>query len=124
MDAWSRQHVLWPGRNAVAVRSIAGVAERLTQQEGSMGYLPGSAMQDTLKLLQFRTEKGEFVLPSPAAGAAALNAITLDFNLAGFAPNPVAEGAYPITRLSWLLATLRQSRKYRSCSSSDHVPVE
>lgn len=96
--------VLWPGRNAVAVRSIAGVAERLTQQEGSMGYLPGSAMQDTLRAAAVQNRKGEFVLPSPAAGAAALNAIALDFNLAGFAPNPVAEGAYPITRLSWLLA--------------------
>ncbi|QNI73263.1 phosphate ABC transporter/ phosphate-binding protein PstS [Synechococcus sp. NOUM97013] len=96
--------VLWPGRNAVAVRSIAGVAERLTQQEGSMGYLPGSAMQDSLRAAAVQNRKGEFVLPSPAAGAAALNAIALDFNLAGFAPNPVAEGAYPITRLSWLLA--------------------
>ena len=44
------------------------------------------------------------MLPSAAADAAALNAIALDFNLAGFAPNPPAEGAYPITRLSWLLA--------------------
>ena len=43
-------------------------------------------------------------MPSAAAGAAALNAIDLDFNLAGFAPNPAAVSAYPITRLSWLLA--------------------
>ena len=96
--------VLWPGRNAVGVRGIAGVAERLTQQEGSIGYLPGSAMQDTLSAAAVQNQQGDFVLPTPAAGAAALNAIALDFNLAGINPNPAEEGAYPITRLSWLLA--------------------
>ena len=96
--------VLWPGRNAVGVRGIAGVAERLTQQQGSIGFLPGSAMPDTLKVAAVQNRQGEFVLPSAAAGAAPLNAIALDFNLAGYDPNPAAKGAYPITRLSWLLA--------------------
>ena len=34
----------------------------------------------------------------------ALNGITLDENLAGTAPNPAAEGAYPIATLTWVLA--------------------
>ena len=95
--------VLWPGRNAVGVIGNVGVAERIAQQEGSIGYLPGSAMQDTLRAAAVQNQQGEFVLPTPAAGAAALNAIALDFNLAGFNPNPSTEGTYPITRLSWLL---------------------
>ena len=38
------------------------------------------------------------------AGAIALNGITLDKNLAGNYPNPIAKGAYPIATLIWILA--------------------
>ena len=39
-----------------------------------------------------------------AAGATALNGITLDQDLAGTNPNPSAKGAYPIATLTWVLA--------------------
>ena len=42
--------------------------------------------------------------PSTKAGAAALNGIRLDRNLAGKNPNPTARGAYPIATLTWVLA--------------------
>ena len=47
---------------------------------------------------------GEFLKPSVAARATALNGITLDKNLAGKNPNPTAKGAYPIATLTWVLA--------------------
>ena len=39
-----------------------------------------------------------------AAGATALNGITLDKDLAGKNPNPTAKGVYPIATLTWVLA--------------------
>ena len=39
-----------------------------------------------------------------AAGARALNGISLDKDLAGKNPNPTAKGAYPIATLTWVLA--------------------
>ena len=46
----------------------------------------------------------KFLKPSVAAGAKALNGISLDKDLAGKNPNPTAKGAYPIATLTWVLA--------------------
>jgi phosphate transport system substrate-binding protein len=44
------------------------------------------------------------VLPTLAGGAAALNNIVLDGNLAGEDPNPAGAKSYPISTLTWILA--------------------
>mgnify|MGYP003345873711 FL=1 len=51
-----------------------------------------------------QNKAGKFVGPSAATGAAALNGIALDSNLAGEDPNPSATNAYPISTLTWILA--------------------
>jgi phosphate transport system substrate-binding protein len=44
------------------------------------------------------------VMPTLAGGAAALNNIKLDGNLAGEDPNPAGATSYPISTLTWILA--------------------
>jgi phosphate transport system substrate-binding protein len=51
-----------------------------------------------------QNKAGKFVGPSAVTGAAALNGITLDANLAGEDPNPAGLNAYPIATLTWVLA--------------------
>jgi phosphate transport system substrate-binding protein len=43
-------------------------------------------------------------MPTLAGGAAALNNIKLDANLAGEDPNPAGAASYPISTLTWILA--------------------
>jgi phosphate transport system substrate-binding protein len=43
-------------------------------------------------------------MPTEEAGAAALNNIRLDANLAGEEPNPAGAKSYPISTLTWILA--------------------
>ena len=52
----------------------------------------------------FENLSGEFLKPRTKAGAAALNGISLDQNLAGKNPNPTVRGAYPIATLNWIRA--------------------
>ena len=81
-----------------------GVAGILATTPGSIGYVNQSFVKGKLKAAAVQNKSGEFVLPSYASGAKALNGIVLDKNLAGQDPNPAAKGAYPIATLTYLLA--------------------
>ena len=84
MEAFSKEWTLGTGKS---VKWPAGV--------GGKGNAGVAALQNL---------SGEFLKPSTKAGAAALNGIRLDRNLAGKNPNPTARGAYPIATLTWVLA--------------------
>jgi phosphate transport system substrate-binding protein len=81
-----------------------GVAGIIATTPGSIGYVNQSFVKGKLKAAAVQNKSGEFVLPSYASGAKALNGIVLDKNLAGQDPNPAAKGAYPIATLTYLLA--------------------
>ena len=103
--AWtlgSGKSVQWPA--GVAEKGNAGVAARIKSRIGSIGYVNQSYIKGDVRAAALENKSGESLMPSVEAGAVALNGIALDDNLAGTDPNPAAEGAYPLSTLTWVLA--------------------
>jgi len=94
--------VNWPV--GVGGKGNEGVSGILTNTPGSIGYVSRAYVKAPLKSAAIQNKAGNFVLPDLAGGAAALNSISLDANLAGEDPNPSSAKAYPITSLTWILA--------------------
>jgi len=93
----------WPV--GIGGKGNEGVAGNIRNTPGSIGYVnTGFVKANKLQAAAVQNKAGKFVLPSATSGAAALNSITLDSNLAGENPNPVGAGAYPISTLTWVLA--------------------
>lgn len=95
--------IKWPV--GIGGKGNEGVAGTIRNTPGSIGYVnTGFVKANNLQASAVQNKAGKFVLPSAKSGAAALNSITLDNNLAGENPNPSAAGAYPISTLTWILA--------------------
>ena len=82
----------------------SGVAGVIKNRMGAIGYVNQSYIKGNVVAAALQNKSGEYLKPSVAAGARALNGITLDKDLAGKNPNPSAKGAYPIATLTWVLA--------------------
>ncbi|MFM8258741.1 MAG: phosphate ABC transporter substrate-binding protein PstS [Vulcanococcus sp.] len=94
--------VNWPV--GVGGKGNEGVAGVLTNSPGAIGYVSRAYVKAPLQSAAVQNKAGNFVLPDLAGGAAALNEISLDANLAGEDPNPSGAKSYPITSLTWILA--------------------
>ena len=95
--------VKWP--TGVGAKGNEGVSGRIRQTPGSIGYVnTGFVKANKIQSAAIQNKAGKFVLPTAASGAAALNNIKLDANLAGENPNPAGANAYPISTLTWVLA--------------------
>ncbi|MFM8937130.1 MAG: phosphate ABC transporter substrate-binding protein PstS [Vulcanococcus sp.] len=94
--------VNWPV--GVGGKGNEGVAGVLTNSPGAIGYVSRAFVKAPLQAAAIQNKAGNFVLPDLAGGAAALNEIRLDANLAGEDPNPTGAKSYPITTLTWILA--------------------
>jgi len=95
--------VKWP--TGVGAKGNEGVAGRIRQTPGSIGYVnTGFVKANRIQAAAIQNKAGKFVLPTAASGAAALNNIKLDANLAGENANPAGATAYPISTLTWVLA--------------------
>jgi phosphate transport system substrate-binding protein len=95
--------VKWP--TGVGGKGNEGVAGTIRNTAGSIGYVnTGFVKANKLQAAAIQNKAGKFVLPTATSGAAALNSIALDSNLAGENPNPAGAGAYPISTLTWVLA--------------------
>ena len=95
--------VKWP--TGVGGKGNEGVAGTIKNTPGSIGYVnTGFVRANKLQAAAIQNKAGKFVLPTAATGAAALNNITLNANLAGENPNPAGANAYPISTLTWILA--------------------
>jgi len=95
--------VKWP--TGVGAKGNEGVSGRIRQTPGSIGYVnTGFVKSNRIQAAAIQNKAGKFVLPTAASGAAALNNIKLDANLAGENPNPAGANAYPISTLTWILA--------------------
>jgi phosphate transport system substrate-binding protein len=98
--------VNWPsGIGAVGSRNVL---HQVQQQPGAIGYLELSyAKQAAVPVALIQNQAGEFILPSPASGALAINAFagSLDQDLRAPVVNPPAsaKGAYPISGLTYAL---------------------
>jgi len=95
--------VKWP--TGVGAKGNEGVSGRIRQTPGSIGYVnTGFVKANRIQAAAIQNKAGKFVLPTAASGAAALNNIKLDANLAGENANPAGATAYPISTLTWVLA--------------------
>lgn len=95
--------VKWP--TGVGAKGNEGVSGRIRQTPGAIGYVnTGFVKANRIQAAAIQNKAGKFVLPTAATGAAALNNIKLDANLAGENPNPAGANAYPISTLTWVLA--------------------
>jgi phosphate transport system substrate-binding protein len=95
--------VNWPV--GVGGKGNEGVSGIIRQTPGAIGYVnTGFVKSNKLQVAALQNKAGKFVLPTAASGAAALNGIKLDSNLAGENPNPTGATAYPISTLTWVLA--------------------
>jgi len=95
--------VKWPV--GVGGKGNEGVSGTIRNTPGSIGYVnTGFIKANKLQAAAIQNKAGKFVLPTATSGAAALNSIALDSNLAGENPNPSGASAYPISTLTWVLA--------------------
>jgi len=109
MKAFSKKWKLGTGKSVawpvgIGNKGNAGVAGSIRTTVGSIGYVNQSYVKGESRAAELQNKNGDFVAPTVEAGALALNGIRLDENLAETAPNPAAEGAYPIATLTWVLA--------------------
>jgi phosphate transport system substrate-binding protein len=94
--------VKWPV--GVGGKGNEGVAGVIQNTPGSIGYLNQAFVRGRIKAAAVQNKAGKFVMPTLKGGAAALNNIKLDSNLAGEDPNPAGADSYPISTLTWILA--------------------
>ena len=97
------QLVDWQGL-AMRVEGNAGVAGRIKQSLGSIGYMElGFARRLGLKTAWLENKAGRFVQATTKSGQAALGSAPLPDNLRFFFPDPDGPDSYPIVTLSWVL---------------------
>lgn len=94
--------VKWPV--GVGGKGNEGVAGVIQNTPGSIGYLNQAFVKGRIQAAALQNRAGKFVMPNMKSGAAALNNIKLDGNLAGENPNPPGAESYPISTLTWVLA--------------------
>ena len=95
--------VNWPGA-AMRAKGNEGVAARIQQSEGSIGYVGYEfARKIGLKVALLENREGQFVPPLPANCEAALASVELPENLRAYVPDPAGAQAYPIVTFTWVL---------------------
>ena len=122
--------VKWPV--GVGAKGNEGVSGTIKNTPGAIGYVnTGFVRPNKLQAAVIQNKAGKFVGPSAVTGAAALNSIVLDANLAGENPNPSGTNAYPISTLTWILAyktgngsktnDIRAALNYALCSKAQLI---
>ena len=94
--------VKWPV--GVGGKGNEGVAGVISNTPGSIGYLNQSYVKGKIQAAALQNKAGKYVMPTLAGGAAALNNIKLNAELAGEDANPAGATSYPIATLTWILA--------------------
>ena len=94
--------VKWPV--GVGGKGNEGVAGVVSNTPGALGYVNQAFVKGPIKAAALQNKDGNFVMPNLASGAAALNNIRLNDQLAGEDPNPAGAKSYPISTLTWILA--------------------
>ena len=93
----------WPG-NAMVAPGNEGVAGRIKQSKGSIGYVEyGIAKRAGLTMARLENKAGHMIQPHGGSGLATLIHTELPENLRAFFPDPDGKESYPIVTYSWLL---------------------
>jgi phosphate transport system substrate-binding protein len=107
-DQWRSQFgpatvVNWPG-NAMRAKGNEGVAARIKQSSGSIGYVGYEfARKAELRVALLENKEGRFVPPLAANSKAALATAELPENMRAYVPDPSGAESYPIVTLTWIL---------------------
>ncbi len=107
-DRWRSRYgpatlVNWPG-NAMRAPGNEGVAARINQSIGSIGYVSHEfARKLNLKIAVLENRSGHYVTLTGQCSEAALASAELPGNLRLFIPDPPGSEAYPIVTFSWIL---------------------
>lgn len=107
-DRWRNRYgpatlVNWPG-NAMRAPGNEGVAARINQSIGSIGYVSYEfARKLKLKIAALENRSGHYVTLTGQSSEAALASAELPDNLRLFIPDPPGLEAYPIVTFSWIL---------------------
>ena len=107
-DRWRSRYgpstlVDWPG-NAMRAPGNEGVAARINQSIGSIGYVSYEfARKLNLRIATLENRSGHYVAPAAQSSEAALASAELPENLRLFMPDPPGPEAYPIVTFSWIL---------------------
>ena len=98
----------WPGIAMTAVGN-EGVARRVQITDGAIGYMEYQfAKRLGLPFATLQNKAGQPIVPSPAAGQAALASVTqIPADLRLFIPDPEGADAYPIVTYTWILLNER-----------------
>lgn len=97
----------WPA-GAMRARGNEGVAGTIQRADGTIGYVEyGFASRLGLPLAVLENAAGQFVVPSPESGAAAISEAPLPPDLKIDIPDPAGAGAYPIVTFTWELVRNR-----------------
>jgi len=81
-----------------------GVTALIKQTPGTIGYVEyGFAEQNKIPMAAIENKSGNFVMPTPESGAAALASVELPENLRAWPVDTAAPDAYPISSFTWLL---------------------
>lgn len=96
-------NVNWPA--GVGIKANAGVSAQIQQAAGAIGYVEYSyAKKLGFPIAAMENQAGQFVEPSPEAGAKGLEGVDMPENLKAFVTDPTAAEAYPIVTYTWILA--------------------
>src|SRR5262249_48819397 len=95
--------VNWPG-NAMRAAGNEGVAGRIKQSIGSIGYVGYEfARRGGLHVAALQNRARVFVSPTAAGASAAFARAELPENLRLYVSDPESRDAYPIVTLTWIL---------------------
>ena len=113
--------ITWP-RNPMTVPGNEGVAGRIKQSKGAIGYVEyGMAQRGDLAMAWLENKAGAFIQPHGGSGLATLLNITMPENLRAFAPDPDGEDSYPIVTYSWLLLYKTYDNPHKSAALKDYI---
>jgi phosphate transport system substrate-binding protein len=98
----SGKSVVWP--TGLGGRGNAGVTALIEQTPGAIGYLEyGYGHLAHLPMAVLENKTGNFVLPGPETGKAALAGSEMPANLRLWITDPPGMNAYPIVTYTWML---------------------
>jgi phosphate transport system substrate-binding protein len=111
----------WPG-NAMVAPGNEGVAGRIKQSQGSIGYVEyGMAKRAGLAMAWLENKAGQFVQPHGGSGLATLLHVDLPENLRAFFPDPDGPDSYPLVTYSWLLLYKQYNDQHKATALKHYV---
>lgn len=101
-SAGAAKTVDWPV--GVGAKGNEGIAAQIQQTDGSIGYVEYAyANENGISMASLENNAGNYIEPSPEAGAAVLEGQEVPEDFALTVPDPEGDQAYPIVGLTWML---------------------